>query len=258
MDVVLWRGFQLSRRAARNHMSLPRLIEPEWLDELPPTDLRARHARRDLQRVNFVMGNVRILRRTLIRYLSTDGPLTLIELGAGDGISMLTLAHQLSAHFGRKRWPINTILVDRRLHVARETLDQLQALGWTTECVTADVFDWLPMAAEGNVILCNLLLHHFPPRLLVDLLAVGAQKSALFLACEPARSRLSLYCSYLLGIIGCNDVTRHDAVASVHAGFSHQEISSHWPDRTQWNLEEHRAGLFSHLFIAQRRELASE
>jgi hypothetical protein len=41
-------------------------------------------------------------------------------------------------------------------------------------------------------------------------------------------------------------------VVSVRAGFSGEELSALWPDRQTWRLTERRAGIFSHLFIAQK------
>jgi hypothetical protein len=64
---------------------------------------------------------------------------------------------------------------------------------------------------------------------------------------------LALQASRLLGLIGCNEVTRHDAVVSVRAGFVDQELSALWPERTRWHLQEEAAGLFSHCFVAQQR-----
>jgi hypothetical protein len=61
-----------------------------------------------------------------------------------------------------------------------------------------------------------------------------------------------LLCSRLLGAVGCNDVTRHDAVVSVRAGFSGCELSSLWTDNDNWQLTEQSAGAFSHLFIARK------
>jgi hypothetical protein len=63
---------------------------------------------------------------------------------------------------------------------------------------------------------------------------------------------MPLFFSRLLRVIGCNDVTRHDATISVRAGFSGEELSALWPDKQNWQLTERRAGLFSHLFIAQK------
>jgi hypothetical protein len=56
----------------------------------------------------------------------------------------------------------------------------------------------------------------------------------------------------MLGFIGCNGVTRHDAKASVRAGFTENELSNMWPAEKGWNLAEHQAGPFSHCFVAQR------
>ena len=65
---------------------------------------------------------------------------------------------------------------------------------------------------------------------------------------------MSLAGSHLLGLIGCNDVTRHDAVVSVHAGFRDAEISRGMAARLErlGTLHETAAGAFSHLFVARR------
>ena len=60
--------------------------------------------------------------------------------------------------------------------------------------------------------------------------------------------------SLLLGAIGCNDVSRHDAVISVRAGFADHELSALWPASSPYRLEEYAAGLFSHCFVAQRMQ----
>ena len=74
-------------------------------------------------------------------------------------------------------------------------------------------------------------------------------------ACEPRRSRFALRASRLLGLIGCNDVTRHDAAASVRAGFAGRELSALWPDEAGWQIDERPAAPFSHLFVARRDAL---
>lgn len=67
---------------------------------------------------------------------------------------------------------------------------------------------------------------------------------------NKARSRPMGYYP-MLWVLGCNDVTRHDAVVSVRAGIARGELSSLWADHDHWQLAEHRAGIFSHLFIAR-------
>jgi len=101
--------------------------------------------------------------------------------------------------------------------------------------------------------LANLFLHHFAKAPLSELLRLAAARTNLFIACEPRRSSLARTASRWLGLVGCNAVTRHDAVVSVCAGFVGQEISGCWPAETQWALSENPAGLFSHCFVAQRR-----
>ncbi len=144
----------------------------------------------------------------------------------------------------------------RRDHVARQaaTLDALARRGWTGHAVQADVFDWLrdDAAPRYDAIVANLFLHHFEPRRLAVLLELAAARSRVFVACEPRRSGVAMLGSRLLGLAGCNDVTRHDAVVSVRAGFRDREISALWP-LGGWETEESPRGLFSHVFVARRR-----
>jgi hypothetical protein len=47
-------------------------------------------------------------------------------------------------------------------------------------------------------------------------------------------------------------VTRHDARASVCAGFRNKEISELWPQDGNWEIAEGRAGAFSHTFCSRK------
>jgi hypothetical protein len=100
----------------------------------------------------------------------------------------------------------------------------------------------------------NLFLHHFSAAQLVELLGGAARRARVFVALEPRRSGWALAVSRMIWLIGCNDVTRHDAPVSVRAGFAGRELSRLWPADAGWSLVERRAGPFSHLFVAQRRE----
>jgi hypothetical protein len=102
------------------------------------------------------------------------------------------------------------------------------------------------------MVFANLFLHHFPEPDLAALLRRAAARTNLFIACEPRRSALGLAVARWLRLFGCNEVTRHDAVISVRAGFAGRELSALWPADNQWQLSEQRAGLFSHCFIAKR------
>ena len=143
-----------------------------------------------------------------------------------------------------------TLALILQKNVSDETLAAFFKLGWRAEPVVADVFAW-PQTSE-EVVIANLFLHHFENRRLAELLRVISNRAKLFVAIEPRRAPPSLFFSRLLWAIGCNDVTRHDATVSVRAGFFGEELSTLWPDKSNWRLTEQPAGAFSHLFIAQK------
>lgn len=230
-------------------MRMARLVQPEWLDVLDPVDPRATRSRRDLQRVNKLMGNAAILTRAL-RKAQPRSPRLIVELGAGDGTFLLRLVQRPPL-----RWQGGKIVfVDRQGIVSQSTRAAFNALGWEVETIAADVLSWLPHASLGPVdlMIANLFLHHFHSRQLTELLSHAATQASLFVACEPRRSYAAITGSFLLGAIGCNDVSRHDAVLSVRAGFADQELSALWPRSSPHRLAEYAAGLFSHCFVAQR------
>lgn len=236
-------------------MLKPRVLTPEWLDALAADDPRARRARGDLRRINRLMGASPLLARSLDALLARTPGAPLIELGAGDGSLALHLAQRLSA-----RWPkLSLGLLDLQPVVSDATLRGFDALGWVTRVVRADVLEWLARAppatgpAARPIVFANLFVHHFEGARLHALLAGIADRAQAFVCLEPRRSATALLGSRLLGAIGCNDVTRHDAVVSVHAGFVAQELSLCWPDASGWLLRETAAGLFGHRFVAVRQ-----
>ena len=235
-------------------MSLRRRVEPEWLDTLPPDEPRARRARRDLRRINRLMSTRRLVGPALdvlVRTSSAASPIPVIELGSGDGELLLYLGRRYASH-----WPrMDVTLLDLQPVVRTRTMDGYRALGWSVQVVRSDVLAWLaePDANPKPIILANLFVHHFAGERLRAVLEGAARHASAFLCCEPRRSRFALQSSRMLGAIGCNDVTRHDAVASVRAGFSASELSSLWPRPNEWSLQEGPAGWFSHRFCARRK-----
>ena len=229
-------------------MTMVRCVEPEWLDVLDPADPRASRSRSDLQRVNRVMGNAAILARALMKAKSLT-PRLIVELGAGDGTFLLRVVQRSPL-----RWRGGKIIfVDRLSIVSNQTREAFNALGWEVESAEADVLTWLPHASPESIdlMIANLFLHHFHTPQLTELLSSAAARTGLFVACEPRRSYTAIAGSLLLGVIGCNDVSRHDAVISVRAGFADHELSALWPISSPYRLEEYAAGLFSHCFVAQ-------
>ncbi|MCE9639988.1 MAG: methyltransferase domain-containing protein [Betaproteobacteria bacterium] len=233
-------------------MHLRRSIEPEWLDELPPADPRAMRSRRDLRRINALMMNGRLVARELRRVFPGPAPRAIVEIGAGDGSFLLRVAEKLAP-----QWPaMDVVLLDQQSLVSPATSGRFTAIGWQAQAVSADVFAWLaqPAAPVFDVIVANLFLHHFDAARLAELLSLIARRTRVLIACEPQRSSRALFGSRMLGAIGCNDVTRHDAVVSVRAGFVNRELCGLWPAVGAWTLREYPYGLFSHCFVAARAE----
>jgi hypothetical protein len=53
---------------------------------------------------------------------------------------------------------------------------------------------------------------------------------------------------------GSGPITRHDGPISIRAGFTGRELSALWPDDGGWQLVERPASLFTHLFMARRKD----
>ncbi len=168
---------------------MKRIVEPEFLDTLPPSDRRAIRSRRDLRRVNFWMGNHAIMASALKENWHSGGRQTaaiqetkssgflpraatqITELGAGDGNFLLQVARKLN-------WQnVNATLLDQQKIVSVETLAAFPNLGWRAEAVVADAFDW---ARDSDIIVTNLFLHHFKDMRLTELLRIISQTHNIF------------------------------------------------------------------------------
>jgi hypothetical protein len=230
-----------------SHMTFPRRLETELLDVLPADDPAAVRSRRDLRLLNAVMLHPGIMARRM-RGHAVIAPARIIELGAGDGSLMLRLCRRLARH-----WPgVETILVDRQDIVPAKTRQGISERGWREGHVTQDVFEYLAIAEPADIIIANLFLHHFRPPQLTEMFTQCGKLAPLLIALEPRRASLPLVGSRLVGLLGCNHVSRHDAVASVRAGFRDRELSALWPHRQGWRFDEGSVGPWTHCFVARK------
>ena len=230
-------------------MEMQRNVERELLDELPETDARAKGSRRDLRRLNWLMGNVQSLAGQLQRLPAASPERTILDLGAGDGDVMRKVAERLGRGWRGSR----AILLDKQVP-GSDMRGAFSRIGWLADFCRADVTrvaEW-PETEELTAVVANLFLHHFAEEQLKELFEAAAKRAACFIAVEPQRTRLALLASRLIAFIGCNEVTRHDAPVSVRAGFEGHELSALWPSGEGWTCFETRAGLFSHLFVARK------
>ena len=195
------------------------------------------------------MGHARFIANALRDYPNWNG--RIIDLGGGDGQFLLKVARSLE----KRQRSVEAVLIDRLDLATKETAQEFQRLGWRLTIKSGDVFEVLgemPKQADG-VIMSNLFLHHFGESQLRRLLELQAGRADIVIACEPRRSSFSLMASRLVGLLGCNGITRHDAVASVRAGFRGSDLTALWGDRANWSIEEMALGLFSHGFVCRRK-----
>ena len=228
-------------------MTFPRRLETELLDVLPADDPAAVRSRRDLRRLNEVMLHPAIMARRMLRH-AVEAPRRIIELGAGDGSLMLRLSRRLARHWSG----VATILVDRQDIVTHETRQAISKPWLARGSVTQDVFEYLAIAEPADIIIANLFLHHFQPPQIADIFTRCAKLAPILIALEPRRAMLPLLGSRLIWLLGCNHVSRHDAVASVRAGFRDRELSALWPNRQGWSFDEGSVGLWTHCFVARK------
>ena len=170
-----------------------RVVEPEILDELPQNDTRAIRSRRDLRLINFLMGN----ERWILRHL---GQSRVVELGAGDG----SLTRKLLSR-------VEVTGLD--LQAAPQDLTGNWKMG--------DLFETLS-ATAGETVVANLILHHFQQEQLIELGKQLANRKR-FVFVEPWRSKLALVEGRLLFAF-VNEVTQHDMMVSIRAGFQQGEL----------------------------------
>ena len=148
---------------------MKRDVQPEILDELGHDDSRARRSRRDLRLINCLMGN----ERWILRKISEGDEI--VELGAGDG----NLTRQLAERGAVTGLDFQKAPID---------LD----CPW----LAGDLFETLP-EAKGEVVVANLILHHFEDEALARLGELLKTRKRLVMV-EPWRSRIALAEGYSL------------------------------------------------------------
>ena len=204
---------------------MPRLLQPELLDALPPEHPDARHSRRDLRLINLFMGNHRWLARVVAGAVH-DGE-RILELGAGDGVLACRLAG------------------------AGRTVDALDLAppppGWPAGLAWHNA-NLLNFSGYGqyHAVIGNLIFHHFSDAELAALGRSFRDAVRVIIACEPARRKFSQQLFALVApVFRANRVTLHDAHVSIDAGFDGDELPQLLgldPARWNWRCRTTRHG----------------
>jgi hypothetical protein len=183
-----------------------RIVKPEILDHLPSDDPAALRSRRDLRRINWLMGNESWILKT-VRQFPEAAAKGICELGAGDG----ALSEKLAQEFPPARVTAYDLAprpehLDARVHWSR-----------------GDIFE-TSGDLRGGILVANLFLHHFEGAPLEQLgkLCEGFE---VIVFNEPSRDSVSHFFGHLLDPF-VNHVTRHDMHVSIDAGFLPGDLPS--------------------------------
>jgi hypothetical protein len=216
---------------------MERSVQPEILDQLPACNIDAIASRRDLLKINGLMGNFRWLENTL-RQEHPSADCRFLELGAGDG----TLAKRLIPNLPRGSYSA--------IDLAPEPADWPSGAEW----IRQDLCKFAGFDTYTHVI-ANLMLHHFEAdtlRKIGQRITAGSVRTII--ACEPCRRPIHRHQLRAGKWIGFNRVTLHDGSVSVEAGFRGDELPKlltlnphHW----QWTIRESWMGAYR--MWAQRR-----
>lgn len=206
---------------------MDRDVQPELLDELPSGDARALRSRKDLRLINGLMGN----ERWILKELGAGRGDGVVELGAGAG----ELTRKMAAG-----GPVTGL----------DFQERPAELGLEVDWRAGDLFKTLPEAGGGTVV-ANLLLHHFEDEEL-GLLGEEIGKRERLVAVEPWRSRLSLVEGAMLFPL-INEVTRHDMMVSIRAGFRKGELPRLLNLGEGWNWREEVSLLGGLRVVASRK-----
>jgi hypothetical protein len=219
----------LKAASPRDPGMMKRVVEPEILDALDPHKPEAIRSRHDLRLINFLMGNERwILTQVAAHPGSAAKGIT--ELGAGSGELLGKLA-RLGAVTGYDLLPrpprLPVSVVWRQGDLWRDS-DQIR----------------------GGILVASLFLHHWQPDELLRL-GVLAERFEVLVFVEPLRTSAAVKLgSCLLPFVG--DVTKHDMMVSIRAGFVAGELPELLGLSDQWKISEQSDWRGGHRMLASR------
>lgn len=196
-----------------------RIVHPEILDHLPPTNPHALRSRQDLRRLNLFLGNSRWIHRIIQREWDKSYA-RIAEIGAGEGLLCNRLAQALP----------NAEIVGLDFMPAPDHL--AKGVKW----LCGDFFQTLP-EMHADVVIGSLVLHHFSDECLQRLGRIF-ECSQLLVFVEPYRSPLVLALSHLI-MPFIDQVTQHDMPTSIRAGFRLGELAPLMGlDFSKWRIFE--------------------
>ena len=205
---------------------MQRHLIPELMDDPALDDRRHRRALQGLHRINRVSG----VERTIWPYLRTlfdrgATSLSMLDIASGDGAIPIRLAGRAKA-CGRR---LELVGCDVSPLARRVALERAAAAEVAMRYESLDVTEGgLGGLGPFDVVLCNLFLHHLDENAVVGVLRDASRiATRLLIVNDLRRDRTNLLLARIVPrILTRSDVVHVDAVRSVRAAFSSEELRS--------------------------------
>lgn len=215
---------------------MKRVVEAEILDTLEPESEEARANRQDMRLLNRIMGNYRWFAKCVPEMWNGEG--SIIDFGSGAG-------------------ELPVYLKNRRILKATDNVTGVDL--WPRPAGWPESWQWLRQDlrnldfVEDNALLFgNHILHQFSSDFLITLGLIMKERRCTLMVCEPVRRKLHLWQIRMLWPLRLHQVSVHDAMVSVRAGFRGGELAKHLGlDEREWELRTCESWLGAYRLIAR-------
>ncbi|MEM9444207.1 MAG: class I SAM-dependent methyltransferase [Verrucomicrobiota bacterium] len=216
---------------------MKREVLPEILDSLPENDPEAISNRKDLHRINILMGNYRWIVNQIVRHRKNCE--RILELGAGTG------------ELGKFLYQENPRLSE---YTGLDLISKPSS--WPSEWLwwKGDIMDFREWE-HYQVCVVNLFLHHLDD---CELRKLGEKLKGfrVIIAGELIRRPIFQKLLKLTRIWGAGQVTLHDGHVSIQAGFIEKELPQLLGlDENLWQVVIKQSLLGSYRMLAVKKEM---
>lgn len=225
-----------------------RSTAPEIMDDFAMEGEILRDALDKIASINKLLGGNKVTLdgvKTLLKGVDKARPITMLDVGCGNGDMLRTLADFANEN----GWNFRLYGIDANAFTikhAQSLSNQYPNISYHCE----DIFkENLPLA-NFDIILCTLTLHHFKDQEILSLLSFFHSQSRLGLVINDLhRSKLAYYLfTALCFVFGLNDMSREDGLVSILRGFKRADLQNYseqlqfrkvtirwrWAFRYQW------------------------
>jgi 2-polyprenyl-3-methyl-5-hydroxy-6-metoxy-1,4-benzoquinol methylase len=229
-----------------------RTDNPEIMDDFALEGDVLKTALDKIAQINQLLGGNQLTLKgveKLLKKVSGTNPITIIDVGCGNGDMLRKLADfGLQHHLN-----LELIGVDANNYTVNYAID-LSVNYSNIKYRCEDIFSKSFSELKGDIILCTLTLHHFKNNEIIKLLMLFNENSRLgFIVNDLHRNAIAYRLFQVLCFVfGMNEMSRKDGLTSILRGFKKEELIAFsenlrfkkysiqwkWAFRYQWIIEK--------------------